>query len=266
MTALNQAVIRVARVPYVLRAANIALAIASRVRPGNEQRCPLCEFEGHFAPILAPTGVRRLSRCPRCGSAERHRIQAEALKQVIAHLADRPNVDVLHIAPEASLAQPLKDVASAGSYTSGDIDPHGVDVQVDLRSMPQLGDESFDLLWASHVLEHIDDDASALREIKRVLKPDGIAVLPVPIVADRTVEYSTPCAAEHGHVRAPGLDYLDRYRAVFSMVETVDSSEVDQEIQPWIYEDRAVFPTDQMPERPAQSGARHADVVPICYR
>ena len=43
-------------------------------------------------------------------------------------------------------------------------------------------------------------------------------MLAVPIVADRTVEYPAPDPAEHGHVRAPGLDYYDRYWNHFSTV------------------------------------------------
>ena len=41
--------------------------------------------------------------------------------------------------------------------------------------------EYFDVIMASHVVEHVEDDRGLLKEISRVLKPDGIAVLLIPI-------------------------------------------------------------------------------------
>ena len=38
----------------------------------------------------------------------------------------------------------------------------------------------FDLALASDVLEHVDDDAGAVREIERVLKPGGVLIATVP--------------------------------------------------------------------------------------
>ena len=38
----------------------------------------------------------------------------------------------------------------------------------------------FDLVLASDVLEHVDDDAGAMREIERILKPGGVFIATVP--------------------------------------------------------------------------------------
>jgi SAM-dependent methyltransferase len=47
------------------------------------------------------------------------------------------------------------------------------------ESLP-YADNSFDLVTALDVLEHLDDDAAALNEMRRVLRPEGYALLFVP--------------------------------------------------------------------------------------
>lgn len=91
---------------------------------------------------------------------------------------------------------------------------HGVDHNVDLQELP-FEDQTYDFVFASHVLEHIPNDEKAISEIRRILKPNGIAILPVPLVAEKTIEYSEPNPNETYHVRAPGFDYFDRYDRYF---------------------------------------------------
>lgn len=43
-----------------------------------------------------------------------------------------------------------------------------------------LPDNCVDVVVMLNVLEHIENDAEALRQVKRILKPDGVAVLEVP--------------------------------------------------------------------------------------
>ena len=79
-------------------------------------------------------------------------------------------------------------------------------------------DGSFDIIYCSHVLEHVTDDRKAMGKFYRVLKPSGWAVLNVPIMADTTFEdpsVTDPKEREklfgqHDHVRAYGPDYGDR--------------------------------------------------------
>jgi ubiquinone/menaquinone biosynthesis C-methylase UbiE len=44
----------------------------------------------------------------------------------------------------------------------------------------QLPDRRFELVLATDVIEHVDDDLAALRELRRVLKPGGYLLLTVP--------------------------------------------------------------------------------------
>jgi SAM-dependent methyltransferase len=159
--------------------------------------CPVCGYSGPFRDLSAETGLRKHAECPSCGAKERHRIQYVAflrLKQAV----DTKSMSLLHFAPEAFFRQIFQQ--NFADYVTADIAMKNVDHQVDLRKLP-FSDHSFDVVYASHVLEHIDDDRSALKEIRRILKPNGIAILPVPIVADRTVEYPCPNPHESGLFR-----------------------------------------------------------------
>src|SRR6185503_7695510 len=89
--------------------------------------------------------------------------------------------------------------------------------------------ESFDVIYCSHVLEHVPDDRLARSQLRRGLKRAGWAVLLVPITAAQTIEDPTvtdPAERErlfgqHDHVRRYGPDYVDRLRdAGFSVSET----------------------------------------------
>ncbi len=142
----------------------------------------------------------------------------------------------------------------------------GVDYQVDMTRLP-FEDGRFDFIFASHVLEHVRDDRAALAEIRRVLAPGGIAVLPVPLVGHVTVEYPAPNPAEDNHVRAPGYDdYFERYAPYFSRIDMHGSADFPANTQVYIRSDRSMFPTVECPWRTPMLGDRHADVVPVCYR
>ena len=44
-------------------------------------------------------------------------------------------------------------------------------------------DESFDVVYSSHVLEHVNSEKKALEEMKRVLKPGGVLIIGMPTAA-----------------------------------------------------------------------------------
>lgn len=227
---------------------------------GQSYECPICGYVGPFgvqrASVPRPDAV-----CPGCGALERHRLQFLALQEVLSRI-DASGMKLLHFAPEPLFRTFF--VSRLGAYETADLVMEGVDHRVDLQKLP-FADASYDIVFASHVLEHVSDDAAAISEIRRILRPSGIAVLPVPIVADRTVEYGAPNPHEDGHVRAPGLDYFDRYRKVFTRVDTYASDSWPERHQLFVFEDRTGWPTAQSPQRPAMAGHRHFDFVPVCH-
>ncbi|MDP9159525.1 MAG: methyltransferase domain-containing protein [Acidobacteriota bacterium] len=97
---------------------------------------------------------------------------------------------------------------------------NNVDVKMDIS---QIGypDNTFDIIYCSHVLEHVPDDRKAMAELRRVLKPDGWAIILVPITGECTDE-DPRCVhpeerlrrfGQEDHVRCYGLDYIDRLRS-----------------------------------------------------
>jgi SAM-dependent methyltransferase len=233
------------------------------LHPGKPAfECPLCGYQGPFRDVRPRSGLRRHARCPRCKSMERMRLQYLVLMDLMRE-QDFSTRSMLHFAPEAHVRPLFRDAFA--TYHTADLNRDDVDYRIDIQHMP-FEDASYDVLYASHVLEYIRDDIGALREIHRVLKPGGLAILPVPVIAEHTVDYPEPNPHEAGgHIRAPGVDYFDRYRQVFAQVRVVSSSDYPERFQTWVYDDRTAWP-DTMPLRPTRSGERHSDYVPICYR
>jgi len=223
--------------------------------------CSVCGYRGPFRSMRSFAGVRAHAQCPHCNALERHRLQMAVMSRV---LRDFDGQLMLHVAPEPFMAAFFR--ARFPLYETADLEMRGVTHRVDLQSMPQIPDGQYDLVFASHVLEHIPDDLAAIREIHRILAPGGMAVLPVPIVCEKTVEYPAPNPTEAGHVRAPGLDYYRKYEDFFARVEVRSSADVNPAYQPFVYEDRSVWPNANCPLRPPMPGTRHLDFVPICWK
>ncbi len=223
--------------------------------------CPVCGYIGPFRAIDPETGLRKHAQCPQCDSLERHRLQYLTVQYILEDL-NVSEMRMLHFAPEESLRRLFS--IKFGKYETADISMDGVDHKVDIQSLP-FSDSTYDFIFASHVLEHIPDDRKAIKEIRRILRPNGIAVLPVPVVSIQTVEYLEPNPYEANHVRAPGLDYFDRYEPFFSEVSKFRSDSFPEKFQLFIYEDRSGWPTDHCPMRSPMWGERHLDIVPVCY-
>jgi predicted SAM-dependent methyltransferase len=223
--------------------------------------CPICDYIGPFIDIKPETGLRKHAKCPDCNSLERHRLQYLVFKKIFQELK-LSDSRMLHFAPEAHMEKILS--TKVGEYYKVDISMHGVDSLVDMCHLP-FADTTFQLVYASHVLEHIKNDLQALSEVKRVLAAGGLSILPVPIVATNTIEYAKPNPHESNHVRAPGVDYFDKYKKYFSRVDVYSSESFDDKYQLYIYEDRSRYPSKKFTNRVKMEGERHMDYVPVCF-
>jgi SAM-dependent methyltransferase len=140
-------------------------------------------------------------------------------------LGGRSKVSLLELAPKPCLKR-LSD-RRGWTYLSSDLEDRRAMVRADLRSMPMASDR-FDVIVCMHVMEHIADDAPAYAEIGRLLKPDGIGVICVPLQGLHTQEGApradwTRLYGQHDHVRMYGMDVVDRMTAAKLAVRTIDT-------------------------------------------
>lgn len=240
--------------------------VAEYFRLANQSRpkyfCPICKYNGPFADYKNKNYPIKYTRCPRCDLYERHRLQFLVM-EALGKIHDFSKMSILHFAPEPVFQKQFRH--RFATYHTADIEAQGVDFEIDIRDMP-FKDGAYDIVLASHVLEHVSNDRLAFAEIKRILAPSGFALLPVPVVSPYTIEYPEPNWREFGHVRAIGIDYFDRYKEVFSKVDIWKSSDFDEINQLYTYEDRSIQPTADSPLRVPMSGEKHLDFVPVCFK
>jgi len=67
----------------------------------------------------------------------------------------------------------------AASYATSEIVP-GCDLRLDVRRMPEVPSASYDAVFCSGVLVHVDDIGAAVAECHRVLRPGGWFLVGVP--------------------------------------------------------------------------------------
>ena len=158
---------------------------------------------------------------------------------------------MLHFAPE-EFFRPIFSKRFP-KYETADLFMKDVDHHVDILNLP-FQDGAYDFVYASHVLEHIGDDGKAINEIRRVLGPNGMAVLPVPIVCANTIEYPEANPHEAGHMRAPGLDYFEKYKKCFARVEVHSSGSFPEKYQLFISRRSKRLAEQRMPFTPTHAG------------
>lgn len=209
---------------------------------GVRRYCACCQsYLRCFTPYPHPPRAGRTTRadalCPVCGALERHRLAVKYLKTRTTLWDGRPK-RLLHIAPERQLSALLAR-APGVTYISVDLTSKRAMVHADITKL-SFADHNFDVIYCSHVLEHVPDDAAAMRELRRVLRPSGWAILQVPVLRDVTFEdasITTPQArlaafGQHDHVRIYGKDYVERLRAAgFEVIVDSFAAEVPEALR-----------------------------------
>lgn len=197
---------------------------------GHGRTCPIC---GNASPRFGPIGVvpRNDAQCLHCGSLERHRLSWLFI-HARTDLFDGRSKTMLHVGPEPCLAERFQQ-RLGDRHLSADIRDDRAMIPMDVTDI-RYPDESFDVIYCSHVLEHVEDDKLAMRELFRVLHKAGWAILLVPITSDRTFEDPSvtdpqdrlAAFGQEDHVRRYGPDFADRLREAGFTVEVTTVADV----------------------------------------
>ena len=158
-------------------------------------------------------------------SLERHRQMWLYLKNETDFFTK--NYKVLHMAPEQSFFKRFRKMKNL-DYLTADLFSPIVDVKADILDLP-FENESFDVVFCNHVLEHIENDRKAMSELYRVMKPGGWGIIQVPMKnsLEKTFEDFTikdpkerqKHFGQYDHVRWYGMDYFQRLESVGFKVE-----------------------------------------------
>lgn len=189
---------------------------------------------GHSYPIVAELNIqgagKRWVDCRVCGSSDRDRLLWEYLEPKFLQIP-QASIDVLHIAPEMSIAQALRALPSVqyvavDKRTPGYYYPRWVkhaDIENEFSTQPT----QFDFILCGHVLEHVHSDLLALQQLIQKLKPQGQLLLSVPIALGLAETQELPeqqwlalspeekiqALGQADHRRLYGSDYLKRWQS-----------------------------------------------------
>jgi SAM-dependent methyltransferase len=202
---------------YLQRIGGLGVKIVGFFYAGSNVTCPVCQNSYKKFLPYGRINPRQNALCPGCLSLERHRL-------IWLYLKERTNffttkLKILHVAPEACFIKRFEK-QHGENYITADIESPLAKVKMDIHKIP-FETNSFDVVLCNHVLEHVDDDIQAMREIHRVLKPGGFSILQVPFfhpIAHTTFEDKSitdrrereKLFGQDDHVRKFGRDYPKR--------------------------------------------------------
>jgi predicted SAM-dependent methyltransferase len=161
-------------------------------------------------------------------SLERHRLLWLYLKSETDFF--KTHKKVLHFAPEQAFYSRFRQMKNL-DYTTTDLNSPLADVKADICNLP-FEDNTYDIIFCNHVLEHIPDDTKAIQELYRVLKKGGMGIFQIPQELSRATTFEDDSITDkkerakifgqYDHVRIYGKDYFDKLRSVGFKVDEVD--------------------------------------------
>ncbi len=214
--------------PYLLKMSYLASPLLALFYKGDKFTDPI---DGRKFRKLLPYGYgkqRANALAPGSLSLERHRLIWLYLKNETDFFTAPKKM--LHIAPEQCFLGRFKKLKNL-EYTTADLISPLADVKADVCDLP-FEDNTFDVVFCNHVLEHVTDDSKAMSELYRVLKPGGLGIFQIPQEIERAVTYEDATITspeerskhfgQYDHVRVYGMDYFDKLRSVGFKVKALN--------------------------------------------
>ena len=216
---------------------------------GSRHQCTICNKK--LRTFLQLSNHDLL--CPKCGSLARDR----RLWTILNENYIKRGISVLDFSPSRPLARKMKSIAGI-KYISTDLSGNFIaDFQYDITKLA-LNDNNIDLIICYHILEHITDDATAMAELYRVLKPGGMGIFQIPQDLNRATTFSDDTITDqkerakifgqYDHVRIYGRDYFDKLRSIgFTVIE----EDYTKRIAPELVEKYCLA---------------KGEIIPVCYK
>jgi predicted SAM-dependent methyltransferase len=242
--------------PILIRLSIVVRPILAFLLKGSRFTDPI---DGKSFRMFLPYGYgsqRNNVLSPSTLSLERHRLLWLYLQNKTDFFTSKEKKKVLHFAPEQEFYKRFKKQTNI-EYTTTDLLSPLADVKADICNLP-FEDNSYDIIFCNHVLEHIPDDTKAMYELYRVLKPGGMAVFQIPQDLTRATTFSDDSIVDqkerakifgqYDHVRVYGRDYFDKLRSIgFTVIE----------------EDYTAKLTPQLVEKYCLA---KGEIIPVCYK
>lgn len=223
---------------YIQYVSHYVLRVIAIFYYGSNVECPI---DGKTYRKFLPYGrleSRPNALCPSSLSLERHRLLWLFLKEKTEFFKNP--IKLLHIAPELCFMDAFEQLDNI-DYVTADLESPLAKIKMDVLNMP-FGDNSFDVVFCNHVMEHVESDIKAMREIYRVLKQNGWAIMQSPVYPYLKKTLEDPSVTDpkereriygqNDHLRKFGLDYGDRLRkAGFKVTEDNYLDELDESVR-----------------------------------
>lgn len=242
--------------PWLIKVSYLVRPIIAFFLKGDKFTDPI---DGKSFRKFLPYGYgkqRENALSPSTLSLERHRLMWLFLKNETDFFTSQKKIKTLHIAPEQCFLDIFRKQKNL-EYITSDLESPIADVKADICNLP-FEENSFDVVFCNHVLEHITDDTKAMRELYRVLKPNGMGIFQIPqdISREKTFEDDTitdrkertKIFGQYDHVRVYGSDYFEKLRAIGFRVDEID------------------YTKKISPEERIQFCLMQNEILPVCYK
>ncbi|REH56698.1 methyltransferase family protein [Tenacibaculum gallaicum] len=242
--------------PFLIKASYLARPIITWWLKGDNFTDPI---DGKSFKKFLPYGYgvqRKNALSPSTLSLERHRLMWLFLQRESNFFSSDKRLKVLHIAPEQCFLDLFRKQQNL-EYTTSDLESPIADVKADICDLP-FEDNSFDVVFCNHVLEHISDDTKAMQELYRVMKVGGFGIFQIPQDLSREVTFEDDSITEtkerakifgqYDHVRVYGHDYFDKLRSIGFTVDEID------------------YTKKIAPEKLERFALMKGEILPVCYK
>ncbi|WP_299001507.1 class I SAM-dependent methyltransferase [uncultured Tenacibaculum sp.] len=242
--------------PILIKASYLARPVITWWLKGDKFTDPI---DGKSFRKFLPYGYgvqRENALSPSTLSLERHRLLWLFLQQESNFFSSEKKLKVLHIAPEQCFLDLFRKQQNL-EYITSDLESPIADVKADICDLP-FEDNSFDVVFCNHVLEHIPDDTKAMQELYRVMKVGGFGIFQIPQDLSREITFEDDSITnpkerakifgQYDHVRVYGRDYFNKLRSIGFTVDEID------------------YTKKIAPEKLERFALMKGEILPVCYK